>query len=293
MITISHTVVPMRVLLHGSSAGIESDELLRALVSGLLVVVAASLVGTWVVLRGLAFLGEALSHAVIPGAAAAVLIGFDPVLGAAVSAAILVAGIGLVDRRAELGHDASIGLLFVGMLSVGLIALTSDHQEEVEELLFGDIAHVTWGDIAVQAGAALVVILATVVGYRAFLALSFSEGKAATLGLRPRAAHMTLLALVALAVVASFRSAGSLLVFGLLVGPPATALLLVRRVWAAMLLSLAFGWAAVGIGLLIAHRFDAPAGAAMAAVSVGLFFVVLLGQEAVGIGRRRAAIAPA
>ena len=281
----------MRVLLHGSSAGIESDGLLRALVSGVLVVLAASLVGTWVVLRGLAFLGEALSHAVIPGAAAAVLIGFDPVLGAAISAAILVAGIGLVDRRADLGHDASIGLLFVGMLSVGLIALSSDHQEAVERLLFGDIAHVDWGDIAVQAVAAAIVVAATVVGYRAFLALAFNEDKAATLGMRPGAAHLTLLALVAVAVVASFQSAGSLLVFGLLVGPPATALLLVRRIWGAMLLSLAFGWAAVGIGLVIAHRSDAPAGATMAAVSVGLFFVVLLGQEVAGVGRRRAALA--
>ena len=283
----------MRVLLHTSSAGVESDELLRALLSGLLVVVAASLVGTWVVLRGLAFLGEALSHAVIPGAAAALLLGFDPVLGAALSAAVLVAGVGLVDRRARLGHDASIGLLFVGLLSVGLIALTSEHEEEVERLLFGDIAHVDWGDIALQVVAAVVVVAASVVGYRAFLALSFNEGKAATLGLRPGAAHVTLLALVAVAVVASFRSAGSLLVFGLLVGPPATALLLVRRVWVCMLLSIALGWTAVVVGLVVAHRADTPAGATMAAVSVAMFFLVLLGQEVFRLGRRRAAVAAA
>ena len=278
----------MRVLLHASSAGIESDELLRALVSGLLVVVAASLVGTWVVLRGLTFLGEALSHAVIPGAAAALLLGFDPVLGAALSAAVLVAGIGFVDRRARLGHDASIGLLFVGLLAVGLIALTSDHEEEVERLLFGDIAHTDWGDIAVQGVAALIVLAAMVVGYRAFLALSFNEGKAATLGLRPGAAHVALLALVAVAVVASFRSAGSLLVFGLLIGPPATALLLVRRVWVCMLVSIAVGWIAVIGGLVIAHVADTPGGATMTAVSVALFFAVLLVQELANLGRRRA-----
>ena len=283
----------MRVLLHASSAGIESDELLRALVSGALVVVAASLVGTWVVLRGLAFLGEALSHAVIPGAAAALLLGFDPVLGAALSAAVLVAGIGLVDRRARLGHDASIGLLFVGLLSIGLIALTSEHEEEVERLLFGDIAHTDWGDIAIQGLAAAVVVVASVVGYRAFLALSFHERKAATLGLRPGATHVALLALVAIAVVASFRSAGSLLVFGLLVGPPATALLLVRRIWVCMLVSIALGWAAVAIGLVIAHEADTPAGATMAAVSVALFFVVLLGRELGNLGRRGAALASA
>ncbi|MFL6205271.1 MAG: metal ABC transporter permease [Acidimicrobiales bacterium] len=283
----------MRVLLHASSAGIESDDLVRALVSGFLVVIAASLVGTWVVLRGLAFLGEALSHAVIPGAAAGLLLGFDPVLGAAVSAAVLVAGIGLVDRRARVGHDASIGLLFVGLLSVGLVALTSDHEDEVERLLFGDIARTDWGDIALQGVAALVVVAACVVGYRAFLALSFNEDKAATLGLRPGLAHVALLALVAVAVVASFRSAGSLLVFGLLVGPPATALILVRRVWACMLLSVALGWVAVVLGLVIAYRADTPAGATMAAASVAMFFLVLLGQELATLAHRRTALASA
>ena len=256
-------------------------------------VVAASVVGTWVVLRGLTFLGEALSHAVIPGAAAGLLLGFDPVLGAALSAAVLVAGIGLVDRRARLGHDASIGLLFVGLLAVGLIALTGDHEEEVERLLFGDIAHVDWRDIAIQGLAALAVVIATVIGYRAFLALSFNEGKAATLGLRPRATHIALLALVAVAVVASFRSAGSLLVFGLLVGPPATALLLVRRVWVCMLVSVAVGWTAVVLGLVIAHRAETPGGATMAAVSVGLFFLVLIGQELAQLTRRRSSVAAA
>ncbi len=151
MITILHIVGHMRVLLHDSTAGVEADEMVRALVSGLLVVLASSLVGTWVVLRGLTFLGEALAHGVIPGAAAALVWGIDPVLGAALSACVLVVGIGLVDRRAPVGHDASIGLLFVGMLSLGLIVLSSSHEEEVEQLLFGDIAHVDWGDIAVQA----------------------------------------------------------------------------------------------------------------------------------------------
>jgi ABC-type Mn2+/Zn2+ transport system permease subunit len=282
MITILHIVRHMRVLLHDSSAGIEPDEMFRALVSGLLMVVAASLVGTWVVLRGLTFLGEALSHGVIPGAAAALVWGFDPVLGAAASAALLVAGIGLVDRRARIGHDASIGLLFVGMLSVGLIALSSSHEEEVEQLLFGDIADADWGDIAGQALAALLVIVVSVVAYRAFLALSFNQDKAASLGLHPGRTHVLLLALIAVAVVSSFRAAGSLLVFGLLVGPPATALLLVRRAWVCMLVSVGVGWLAVAVGLVVARAYDIPAGATMAAVSVGVFFLVLAIQEVRG-----------
>ena len=155
MITILHIVRHMRVLLHDSTAGVEPDEMLRALVSGLLVVVACSLVGTWVVLRGLTFLGEALAHAVIPGAAAALLWGIDPVLGAALSAAVLVVGIGLVDRRAprrsRREHRAAVRGDAVRRASS---SLSSSHEEEVERLLFGDIAHADWGDIAVQAVAA-------------------------------------------------------------------------------------------------------------------------------------------
>jgi ABC-type Mn2+/Zn2+ transport system permease subunit len=289
MITILHIVRQMRVLLHDSTAGVEPDEMLRALVSGLLVVLASSLVGTWVVLRGLTFLGEALAHGVIPGAAAALVWGIDPVLGAALSAGVLVVGIGLVDRRAPVGHDASIGLLFVGMLSLGLIVLSSSQEEEVEQLLFGDIAHVDWGDIAVQAVAVLLVVVASVVGYRAFLALTFHEGKAASLGLRPHLTNMALLALIAVAVVSSFTSAGSLLVFGLLVGPPATALLLVRRAWVCMVVSVGVGWLAVAMGLLLARHYDTAVGATMAAVSVGLFFVVLAAQSI----RRSVAFQPA
>jgi ABC-type Mn2+/Zn2+ transport system permease subunit len=272
-------VSAMRTLLHEGGAGVEPDEMLHALIAGMLAVVVCSLVGTWVVLRGLTFLGEALAHAVIPGAAAALVWGVDPMLGAAASAAVLVAGIGVVDRRAPLGHDASIGLLFVGMLSVGLIVLSAAEQDAVEELLFGDIAHTDWGDIAVQALAALVVVVATVAGYRAFLALSFHAGKAASLGLRPRVAHVCLLSLIAVAVVSSFTAAGSLLVFGLLVGPPATALLLVSRAWVCMLVSIGLGWVAVAVGLLVARTYDTAVGATMAATSVGLFFLVLTVQN--------------
>jgi ABC-type Mn2+/Zn2+ transport system permease subunit len=165
------------------------------------------------------------------------------------------------------------------MLSVGLIVLSSSHEEAVERLLFGDIAHVDWGDIAVQAVAALFVMAASALGYRAVLALTFNEGKAASLGLRPHRANLALLALIALAVVSSFTSAGSLLVFGLLVGPPATALLFVRRAWVCMAVSVGVGWVAVVVGLLLAQRYDTAAGATMAAVAVGIFFLGLALQS--------------
>jgi manganese/iron transport system permease protein len=220
---------------------------------------------------------------VIPGLALATLWGFNLTLGALVTAGLMVAGIGLVDRRARLGDDTGIGLLFVGMLSLGVIIISRSRSftTDLQDLLFGDVLGVTWADLRVQAVASSLVVLASVVGYRAFLVLAFSEAKAASLGLRPRLTHLALLAVIAIAIVSSFQAVGTLLVFGLLVGPPATALLLVRRVWLGMVVSVALGWVAVVVGLLLSYHHDTAAGATMAGVSVGMFFLVLAGQELV------------
>lgn len=253
----------------------------RALLAGMLAVVASSVVGTWVVLRGLSFLGDALAHGVIPGMALAVLWGFNVTVGALLTAALMVGGITLVNRRGRLGEDTAVGLLFVGMLALGVIIISKSRSfaTDVQSLLFGDVLGVTWGDLRVQAVAALAVVLASVLGYRAFLALSFNEAKAGSLGLRPGLTHLALLGLIAVAIVSSFQAVGTLLVFGLLVGPPATAALLVRRVWLCMVVAVALGWVAVVLGLVLSYRHGTAAGATMAGTSVAMFFVVLAGQE--------------
>jgi manganese/iron transport system permease protein len=262
----------------------------RALLAGMLAVVASSVVGTWVVLRGLSFLGDALAHGVIPGMALAVLWGFNLTVGALLTAALMVGGITLVNRRARLAEDTGIGLLFVGMLALGVIIISKSRSfaSDIQSLLFGDVLGVTWSDLWFQGAAAVLVVLASVVGYRAFLALSFNEAKAGSLGLRPGLTHLALLALIAVAIVSSFQAVGTLLVFGLLVGPPATAALLVRRVWLCMVVSVVLGWLAVALGLVLSYQHGTAAGATMAGVSVAGFFVVLIGQELTAAGRRLA-----
>ena len=273
----------------------EPEFMQRALVAGMLAVVASSVVGTWVVLRGLSFLGDALAHGVIPGMALAVLWGFNLTVGALLTAGLMVGGISIVNRRSRLGDDTGVGLLFVGMLALGVIIISKSRSftTDVQSLLFGDVLGVTWADVRLQMAAAVLVLASSALGYRAFLALSFNEAKAGSLGLRPGATHLALLALIAVAIVSSFRAVGTLLVFGLLVGPPATAALLVRRVWLCMVVGVAIGWLAVSLGLLLSYHHGTAAGATMAGVSVAMFFVVLLGQELVALGRRRGAPAVA
>jgi ABC-type Mn2+/Zn2+ transport system permease subunit len=139
---------------------------------------------------------------------------------------------------------------------------------------------------------AVVTLVAVVVLYRPFLALSFNRDKAAALGQRPALAHALMLALLALAIVASFRAVGTLLVFGLLVAPPATATLLVRRLPAAMVVSVALGCTAVVVGLAASYHHDTAAAATVSGVAVAQFFAVLAGRELVAaVATRRAPLA--
>ena len=266
----------------------------RALLGSVLAVVTTSVVGTWVVIRGMSFIGDALAHGVLPGIALAFVWGVDLRLGALVSALVMVGGVGLVNRRARLPEDTSIGLLFVGMLALGVIIISRQrsYAGELSSFLFGDVLGVSTDDLVVQAVAAAVVTIGVVLGFRAFMAVSFNADTASSLGMHPRRAHLAMLVLVAVAVVASFQAVGTLLVFGLLVAPPAAASLVVRRVSLMMLVGIATGVLSVVAGLLISYHHGTAASATMAFTAVAVFFVVLAGREvvdALGRGRRASA----
>ncbi|MFP5322632.1 MAG: metal ABC transporter permease, partial [Acidimicrobiia bacterium] len=175
-----------------------------------------------------------------------------------------------------------------GMLSLGIMIVSQAQgfANEVTSLLFGDVLGVTVDDIRGQVVATAIVLVATVALYRPFLALTFNRDKAATLGMRPALAQAALLALLAVSIVASFQAIGTLLVFGLLVGPPATATLLVRRVPFVMLVSVVLGALAVTGGLLVSFHHGTAGGATIAGLSVAQFFVVLAGRELAGVLRR-------
>ncbi|MGA7271428.1 MAG: metal ABC transporter permease, partial [Acidimicrobiia bacterium] len=231
----------------------------------------------WVVLRGLSFMGDALAHGVLPGIALGVLWGFDLTLGAAVSAVAMVAGISLVHRYSRLNEDAGIGLLFVGMLAAGVVIIsrTSSYTGSLTGILFGDTLGATVGDIVLLGVTLALVLAATALFYRPFLVLSFNQEKAEMLGLHPRAAHAAMLTLVTMAVVASFQTVGTLLVFALLVAPPATAALVTRRVPAMMGVAALLGGVTVLGGLLVSYYLDTAGSATIALLAVIVFFVVL------------------
>lgn len=253
----------------------------QALAAGLLTVIMASLVGTWVVMRGLTFMGDALAHGALPGIALAFLLGTNLLFGAVVSAVVMIAGVSVVSARSRLGNDVAIGLLFVGMLAAGvvIISLRGAYAGDLTAILFGDLLGVTRNDLQVAILATSAVIAITVVGYRPFLALTFSPAKARVLGFRPAVTHVVMLALITLVLVSSFRTVGTLLVFAFLVAPPATAALVARRVPVLFGISIAFGSTAVVAGLLLSYWAATATAATIAGLSVLGFFVVLTAVE--------------
>ncbi|KUI33046.1 ABC transporter [Mycobacterium sp. IS-1742] len=271
----------------------EADVVVRALAAGVLAACVCALVGCWVVLRGSVFLGDAMAHGMLPGVAVAALVGGNLMLGGLVAAVAMAVGIAAVGRSARLASDTAIGLLLVGMLALGVVIVSRSQSFAVDltGFLFGDVLAVRTGDLAVLAVALLLTLAAVVVGQRAFVAVTFDPRKAATLGLRPELAVPALTVLVAIAMVASFHVVGTLLVLGLLIAPPATALLWARSVPRVMLIAAALGSAAVVTGLVISWHAGTAGGATIAGVAVLAFFVSTAASRLLTRWRRASAVA--
>ena len=249
-----------------------ADFMLRALLGGLLIAAICAVVGTWVVVRGMAFLGEAIGHGMLPGVAIATLVGVPPIVGAAVSAAAMSGAIGMLQRRGKLSYDTSIGLLFVGMLSLGVIIVShsGSFATDATVMLFGDVLAVTWRDLATLLIALAVTLALAALLHRAFVAAAFDDRIATTLGLRPRLAHVALTGLVTLAVVASYQAVGTLLVVGMLIAPAVAAGRWTRSIISTMILATVFGMASVVVGLLVSWHAATAAGPSIAGSAIAL-----------------------
>ena len=252
---------------------VDNEFLRLSLVATCIVAVTCAVAGAFVVLRGLAFVGDALAHGVVPGVAVALLVGFSGILGAALGAAVMMGGVSLVNRRFRLSSDTSIGLLFVGMLALGvLIQSRSDtFAGDLTNVLFGEVLGVSWVDIGWQAVALVVVAATAWVCRRPFLLLSFDEGLAATSGFSVRKYGNIMLAMVALTVVASFQTVGTLLVLGMLVAPAATGALFGRRISTVVAVAAVVGVASSYVGLLVSYHADLAAGASIVLTAVVVF----------------------
>jgi ABC-type Mn2+/Zn2+ transport system permease subunit len=259
-----------------------NNEFMRlALFGGILVACTCAIAGTFVVLRGLAFVGDALAHGVLPGIATAMLLGFSGILGAAVGAAVMMGGVSIVTRKFRLSGDTAIGLLFVGMLSLGVVitSRSTSFVGDLARILFGELLGITTTDLAWQFAALVIVGVIAFVSRRPFLLLSVDDGLARTSGFSARLFHNVMLTMVAITVIASFQTVGTLLVLGMLIAPAATGSLFARRIESMMLIAALVGSLSTYIGLLISYHYDLAAGASIVLTAVVIFALSATANE--------------
>ncbi len=250
----------------------------RGLIAAILVGILCSVVGAYVVLRGLAFLGDALAHAVLPGVAIAYLLGGSLIFGALVAAVGIALLIGAFSRQGTIKEDTAIGILFTAALALGVALISSirTYAVDLSHILFGNLLGVSSADLWLTAGISVLVLLTILVFYRQFLVISFDPVLAATLRLPGEFLRNLMLILLALTIVISMQSVGVGLVAAMLVTPAATAYLLTRRLPVMMGLSALFGAISSLIGLYLSYYANIASGAAIVLVATAFFLVVYL-----------------
>ena len=266
----------------------------RALIAAIIVGTVCAVVGTFVVLRGIAFIGDAVAHAAFPGIVGAFILGIPFYLGAAVAAVGTSLAIGYVTRRARIRADTAIGVLFAGTFAFGIF-LYSTIQGYVADLfsyLFGYLLSINQADLIGLIALGGLVLLVVGVLWKELLYATFDPLGAAASGLRVEWLEYVFLALVALTIVISLQAVGIILVVAMLVTPAATAQLLTVRFGSLMALAVVFGVVTAVAGLYLSFWLNVASGATIVLVQTGLFLVVLAVSPRTGLlGRRRPLVA--
>lgn len=250
----------------------------RGLLASVMVGVLCAVIGCYVVLRSMAFLGDALAHAILPGVAIAYLLKVNLMAGALVAAILVALGVSFFSRRAEIKEDTAIGILFAAALALGvaLMSVIKTYSVDLTHILFGNVLGVSAGDLWLTAGLGLLVLSSVVLFYKEFLVISFDPVFAATLRLPANLLRAVLLILLALTIVVSIQTVGVGLATAMLVTPGATAYLLTRRLPTMMLLAAAIGAVSSVAGLYISFYVSIASGAAVVLVATGFFVLAFL-----------------
>jgi len=252
--------------------------MLRGLLASLMVGTLCSVVGTYVVLRGMAFFGDALAHAILPGVAVAYLLDANLFWGALGMGLLTALGIGYVSRRGQVKEDTAIGVIFAASFALGvaLLSTVQSYSVDLAHILFGNVLGVSDADLWLTAGLGVTVLLAVVLFYKELLVISFDPVLAATLRLPLNALHYLLLVLIALTIVVSLQTVGVALMVAMLVTPAATAYLLTRRLWHMMIVGAVIGAVSSAAGLYLSFYVNVASGSAVVLVCTAFFALAML-----------------
>jgi manganese/iron transport system permease protein len=259
----------------------------RALLASGIVGLVCAVVGSYMVLRGLAFMGDALSHSAFPGVVAAYLLKGPFYVGAAIAAVGTALAIGWVTRRGNLRGDTAIGVLFAGMFALGifLFSLIPNYVGDLFGFLFGEVLGIGVGDLIALSVLAVLVLGTVALLWKELLYSTFDPLGAAASGLPVVRLDYLFLALIALTIVISLQAVGIILVVAMLVTPAATGQLVARSFGRLVAVAVVVGVASPIVGLYLSYWLNAASGATIVLVETALFVVVLMGRRIRGLDR--------
>jgi ABC-type Mn2+/Zn2+ transport system permease subunit len=250
----------------------------RGMLAAVIVGIVCAVIGCYVVLRGMAFIGDALSHAILPGVAISYLLGSNLLVGALVAAVVVALGIGLFSRRGVVKEDTAIGILFAAALALGVALISSirTYAVDLSHILFGNILGVSPSDLLLIAILSIIVLSTILVLYRPFLVISFDPVLASTLRMPAELLRNLMLILLAITVVVSLQTVGISLVAAMLITPAASAYLLARRLPSMMALAALIGALSSILGLYFSYYLNIASGSAIVLVATGIFVLAFL-----------------
>ena len=257
---------------------LEFEFMQRALLAVVLVAIVSSVVGAFVVVRGMAFIGDALAHASFAGIAGAVALGVSIYIGAIVAAVATALGIAVISQRSRLHLDTTIGVLFVGAFALGIVIVSrqENYTADLFSFVFGSVLGVSWGDLQLMSILGAIVVGLVALFYKELLFTSYDATVAAATGIPAQLIDYGLLVLIAISTVVALQAVGIVLVIAMLVTPPATASLLVNRLHYIIVVGVAIAVASAVIGLYASYYADVAAGATIVLTATAFFVVALL-----------------
>lgn len=260
----------------------------RALLTSILVGAICGMLSCYVVLKRWSLLGDAISHAVLPGVAIAYLVGWPFFVGAFITGALTSLGIGAIERHTRIKSDAAMGLMFTGAFALGIVIISKiASSTHLMHILFGNVLGVQQSALLLTLVAGITALLTVWLAYRPLLLYTFDPQQAQALGFNTSVIHYGLILLLTLTIVASLETVGIILVVAMLITPGATAHLLTERFALMMVISVTIGVVSAIVGLLLSVTFDVASGGAIVLVATGIFFVTLLAAPRHGLVARQ------
>ncbi|OZB96712.1 metal ABC transporter permease [Paenibacillus sp. XY044] len=255
---------------------LEYGFLQKALLTSVMVGMICGIIGCFIILRGMALMGDAISHAVLPGVALSYMLGINFFFGAVVTGVLTALGIGYVSQNSRIKNDSAIGIVFTSFFAVGIILITfAKSSTDLYHILFGNVLAVRASDMWITLIIGIVIVAVVYLFYKELLVSSFDPVMSAAYGLPGRLIHYLLMTLLTLVTVASLQTVGIILVVAMLITPASTAYLLTNRLWVMIYLAAGFGALSAVVGLYFSVKYNLASGAAIVLASAIWFILAL------------------